>query len=139
MPRRSTRLPALTLALLTALPAAAQPPDGDAARGEALYMNHCVACHGIEGRGEGPMTPILMIRPTDLTRLAATNGGVFPTFRVIARIDGRDPLVAHGSPMPVYGDFFEGRGVTLRPAEGPPIMTSQPVADLLAWIEGIQE
>jgi hypothetical protein len=107
--------PILIAALGSAAPAAAQTAPGDPVRGEAFYMNYCVACHGIEARGEGPMTPILMIRPTDLTRLAATNDGVFPTFRVIARIDGRDPLVAHGSPMPVYGDFFEGRGVTLRP------------------------
>ena len=129
----------LIAALLTAAPATAQTPDGDPARGEAYYMNYCVACHGIEARGEGPMTPILMLRPTDLTRLSATNGGTFPTFRVIARIDGRDPLVAHGSPMPVYGDFFEGRGVTLRAPDGTPIMTSQPIVDLVAWIEGIQE
>lgn len=135
----SRLVPVLIAALWSAAPAVAQTAPGDPIRGEAFYMNYCVACHGIEARGEGPMTPILMIRPTDLTRLSATNDGVFPTFRVIARIDGRDPLVAHGSPMPVYGDFFEGRGVTLRAPEGPPIMTSQPIADLVAWIEGLQE
>ncbi len=134
------RPPAALFALaLTAAPAVAQDILQDLAAGEATYMRYCVACHGIEARGEGPMTPILMLRPTDLTRLSATNGTVFPTQRVVERIDGRDPLVAHGSPMPVYGDFFEGRGVVLRTPDGTPIMTSQPIVDLVAWIESIQE
>lgn len=134
MPTR-TLAPALLALLCAGAPAFAQ----DMVAGEATYMRYCVACHGIEARGEGPMTPILLLRPTDLTRLSASNENVFPTQRVVERIDGRDPLVAHGSPMPVYGDFFEGRGVVLRTPGGTPIMTSQPIVDLVAWIETIQE
>ena len=47
------------LAALAALPAFAQAPQGDAARGKALFMkNLCYTCHGTAGqggdRGSGP-------------------------------------------------------------------------------------
>ena len=85
------------------------------------------------------MSPVLMIRPPDLTALSARNGGTFPTARVVARIDGRDPLVSHGSPMPVYGPYFEGRGVPIRVENGQTMMTSQPVVDLAAWLRSVQD
>jgi mono/diheme cytochrome c family protein len=131
-----TRLTLTCLAALLATPALAQDPD----RGEALYRTHCATCHGIDATGGGPMAGVLTLQPTDLTALAAGEGGIFPLERVVKRIDGRDPLVAHGSPMPVYGDFFEGgRGVAMKAPSGQPIMTSQPVADLVAWLRQIQD
>ena len=40
------------LAALVALPALAEAPPGDAARGKALYMkNMCHTCHGTAGQG----------------------------------------------------------------------------------------
>ncbi|WP_101067353.1 c-type cytochrome [Roseovarius salinarum] len=126
---------AAVMAGLVAGGAAAQ----DATEGQALYEEFCAACHGIEGTGEGPMSAVLMVSPTDLTALSAQNGGEFPLSRVVRRIDGRDPLVAHGSPMPVYGDFFEGEDTSLKTASGQPIMTSVPVADLVAYLETLQD
>lgn len=129
-------LQALSLGLtLLAAPALASDPLA----GEDLYMNHCATCHGIEATGQGPMAGVLMIAPVDLTHLAAGNDGVFPTVRVAFRIDGRDPLVSHGSPMPVYGPFFEGEDVSLKAPNGQPILTSKPIADLLAYLETLQE
>ena len=85
------------------------------------------------------MAAILLLQPPDLTGLVARNDGVFPMKRVVMRIDGRDPLVAHGSPMPVYGDFFEGvQGVMLKAETGQPVMVSQPIADLVAYLQGVQ-
>ncbi len=111
----------------------------DAVGGREVYLDHCATCHGLDATGNGPTAPALIVQPTNLTLLAAGNDGTFPTFRVVARIDGRDPLVAHGSPMPVYGDFFEGKGVALPDAAGQPIMTSQPIVDLVAYLETLQE
>ncbi len=129
------RLIPLVLALALATPAAAQ----DAEQGEALFGFYCATCHGNAARGNGPMSPSLVVAPANLTTLAARNGGVFPTSRVVMRIDGRDPLVSHGSMMPVYGDFFEGTDVATKAETGQPIMTSQPIVDLLAYLESIQE
>lgn len=111
----------------------------DIEEGEALYLTYCATCHGLDADGRGPMGPALVLQPTDLTRLQAENEGVFPIVRVVRRIDGRDPLVSHGSPMPVFGDYFEGRNVALRTPSGQNIMTSTPVADLVAWLETVQE
>jgi len=127
--------PLLATALIClGLPAMAQ----DAEAGRASYERYCAACHGIEATGEGPMRPVLMVMPTDLTRLTAGNGGEFPLARVIKRIDGRDPLVSHGSPMPVYGDFFEGEDMTVKTPAGQPVMTSRPVVDLVAYLQSLQ-
>lgn len=113
-------------------------PAQDAATGAAIYLQHCATCHGLDADGDGPMAPALILQPPDLTALSSRNGGRFPYARVIARIDGRDPLVAHGSPMPVYGQFFEGAAATVKDEVGRPVLTSVPVADLLAWLEGVQ-
>jgi hypothetical protein len=42
--------------------------------------------------------------------------------------------------MPVYGAFYEGGSdVALRTEAGQPILTSQPIADLVAWLRMIQK
>jgi mono/diheme cytochrome c family protein len=112
---------------------------GSVADGKTVYERYCATCHGLDGTGQGPMQAVLTILPNDLTALTAKNDGVFPLERVVKRIDGRDPLVAHGSPMPVYGDFFEtGAGVAMKTDAGQPVMTSQPVADLVAYLRSLQ-
>ncbi len=85
------------------------------------------------------MAGVLTIQPVDLTVLAAQNGGDFPLLRVVRRIDGRDPLVSHGSPMPVYGDFFEGDDTAMKTPSGQPLMTSGAIADLVAYLQGLQQ
>ncbi len=134
------RLPTIltSAALAGAALGGAAAAEGNAKNGEAIYDRYCAACHGAEATGEGPMQAVLTVPPTDLTALSAGNDGVFPTGRVVKRIDGRDPLVAHGSPMPVYGDFFEGDDASLKTESGQPIVTSTPVRDLIAYLEGLQ-
>ncbi len=117
-----------------ALPVWAQ----DVENGAELYRVHCATCHGIEAQGQGPMAGVLVIKPADLTGLEAGDDGVFPTERVVKRIDGRDPLLSHGSPMPVYGFFFEGQDTAVKAPTGQPILTSKPIIDLLAYLQSIQ-
>ena len=126
---------AICAGLALATPGIAQ----DATQGQGVYLQYCATCHAVDATGNGPMAPALVVQPPDLTALAALNGGVFPTTRVVWRIDGRDPLVAHGSPMPVYGDFFQGDDTSLKAPSGQPIMTSRVIADLVAYLEGIQQ
>ncbi len=122
------------LSMATAAPA----PAETVADGAELYRVHCAVCHGIDASGQGPMTGVLLIKPADLSRLQSANGGVFPTERVVKRIDGRDALVSHGSPMPVYGSFFEGQDVAIKTPSGQPVLTSQPIADLLKYLRSLQ-
>ncbi|WP_170478775.1 c-type cytochrome [Ruegeria arenilitoris] len=124
---------ALAAALTISVPAWSQ----DAESGEEIYMNYCATCHGLDAIGNGPMAGVLVIQPTNLTKLV-TSGGEFPTERVVARIDGQEPLVSHGSPMPVYGPFFEGRDTTIKTDSGQSIPTSKPIADLIAYLKTLQ-
>ncbi len=116
---------------------ASQAVAQDVDTGAELYQHYCATCHGIEATGHGPMAGVLVIQPTDLTQLAGEDG-VFPTARVVARIDGRDPLVSHGSPMPVYGPYFERQDTSMKTPDGQPILTSQPIVDLVAYLETLQ-
>lgn len=128
-----------TTAALVALTIAGPLAAQDAALGAELYTRHCATCHGLEAKGNGPMAPVLVLQPPDLTALTEKYDGVFPIERIVMRIDGRDPLVSHGSPMPVYGDFFDGDELILKAETGQPVLTSRPIADLMAYLEGLQE
>lgn len=130
---------ALALGAVLALQAAAlHAQGGDTEEGRAIYATFCATCHGPTAEGTGPTAEIMTIAPPNLTRLSADNEGAFPVARVVSRIDGRDPVLAHGSPMPVFGPFFEGDDTALKTAAGQPILTSGPVADLVAWLQTIQ-
>lgn len=126
-----------TFALMCSAPLTALGQDINT--GAMLYQRHCATCHGVEARGDGPMRPALLLQPPSLNDLAARNDGTFPIIRVVSRIDGRDPLVSHGSPMPVYGWYFEGEDTAIRAETGQTILTSKPIVDLMAYLESIQE
>ncbi|MES0824660.1 cytochrome c [Ruegeria sp. SCP11] len=129
--------PLLGVVSIGVLMAASQAATQDVDTGAELYQHYCATCHGLEATGHGPMAGVLVIQPVDLTKLADENG-VFPVARVVARIDGRDPLVSHGSPMPVYGPYFDGQDTSMKTPEGQPILTSQPIVDLVAYLETLQ-
>jgi hypothetical protein len=81
-------------------------PGNDA---HQMYVNYCAACHGLDGRGRGPVAPSLALPPSDLTLLSRTNGGRFPTYRVqsVLRFGPDTPSTVHGSKdMPVWGSVF---------------------------------
>lgn len=99
----------VALALLAAC--ADQPSREDISQmsGKEMYGQLCTSCHGVSGKGNGPMTPMLNIDVPDLTRLAQRHEGEFPAEYVKRTIDGRFEQPAHGLPyMPVWGLQFYG-------------------------------
>lgn len=46
---------------------------GDPAKGKTVYNAFCVACHGINGGGDGPDAAMITPKPTNLTDSAAAN------------------------------------------------------------------
>jgi mono/diheme cytochrome c family protein len=57
--------------------------DGDSSKGRALYEKLCVACHGMEGKGDGPMGKALVPPATDFTSAASKKKPVTELQRTI--------------------------------------------------------
>ena len=78
--------------------------------GKSEYQAACANCHGVDGKGKGPLSTQLTVMPADLTVLAKNNNGVFPLTAVYEVIDGRTDnkiIIAHGSrDMPIWGDRY---------------------------------
>lgn len=71
---------------------------------QEMYQQLCSSCHGVSGHGDGPVSSLIKIDVPDLTRIAARDGGEFPTEDVRRAIDGRWDRHAHGArDMPVWG------------------------------------
>ncbi len=68
MPFKAIVMVWLTLALVGCF---GSPPvvqaAGDPGKGEALYEKHCMACHGAQGKGDGPTGKMLKPPPADFT------------------------------------------------------------------------
>ena len=104
---KTARTLGLALVLGCASSGGSPEPRQVAVQGEELYHRYCGACHGRSADGAGPVATLLDPPPSDLTRLSARHGGVFPQAAVLRWIDGRDPVVAHGTrEMPIWGERF---------------------------------
>src|SRR6516164_3354684 len=96
----------------------AQDPAGTSQiDGKYEYQVGCAICHGIDGKGKGPISAQLTVMPADLTVLAKKNNGVFPLNAVYEVIDGRKSIITHGTrEMPIWGDRYRpGSDRTLFP------------------------
>jgi mono/diheme cytochrome c family protein len=82
------------------------PERTDYSSGAYLYQTFCASCHGTTGHGDGRLAD-LGPRPSDLTRLSATHGGVFPRAEVKAVLDGTRRLPGHQTDaMPNWRDVL---------------------------------
>jgi mono/diheme cytochrome c family protein len=101
--------------LLTHIEGLQQGSSGPNDPGAQLFRTYCATCHGITGRGDGPVAEQLRKTPPDLTKYTARNGGVFPSERLRQIVDGRD-VASHGDrEMPVWGDAFRSARGGLSP------------------------
>jgi mono/diheme cytochrome c family protein len=107
--------------------------------GEAEYLNSCAVCHGVEGKGDGPLGEMLVKRPADLTSISRRNGGRFPYARVIAVIDGRYDVPGHGNrEMPVWGRQFLEDDQSLYGPAGGEIVTTERINELAGYVQSLQ-
>jgi mono/diheme cytochrome c family protein len=81
-------------------------------RGKKLYMQYCASCHGVDGKGKGPVASSLCKPLPDLTNIEKKDGK-FPAIHikvVIAGEVGQTEIAAHGTrDMPVWGRIFRER------------------------------
>ncbi len=102
---------------------------------------YCASCHGDDGKGGGPASFALSVPPPDLTALSRGNNGLFPRERILALIDGREEVAAHGSrEMPVWGEWFKMEATEgLGGAEGPESSVQRRVVNLVDYLESVQQ
>lgn len=104
-----------------------------AASGPEMYKTYCAVCHGVDGKGNGPAAAALKVAASDLTTLAAKNGGKYPALRVAAILRGENALAAHGSKeMPIWGDVFRSM------SSGSESEMQQRIANLSKYVESLQ-
>jgi len=127
-------------AILAATGARAEDEDDAFHLGVIEYELSCMACHGLEGRGDGPDAGQLDVRPADLTQIARRNGGTFPADGLALYIDGRAMVGAHGPrEMPVWGDRY--RAAVPGEDEGAEAerIARERIEALVLYIETLQE
>lgn len=99
--RIASKMASAALAVLVAGAVSAQTARPDFGKRE--FEANCASCHGVGGKGNGPITDLLRKSPPDLTLLARNNGGVFPIARMYDVIEGGS-VASHGTrDMPVWG------------------------------------
>ena len=77
-----------------------------ATSGKLMYSNYCAPCHGVDGRGQGPVASALRTPPMDLTVLSRNNNGKFPDTHIVSVLQNGDEP-SHGTPeMPVWGPIL---------------------------------
>jgi len=64
--------------------------------GQEMYATYCAGCHGEDGRGFGRYSSDCIVPPTDLTQLARSNHGIYPSERV-------RQVLRHGTGLPPTG------------------------------------
>ena len=145
-----TRLAAALAILAAGMTAAAASENGDASTFE--YRSGCAACHGLDGKGDGPVSSQLKVPPADLTVLSKHNNGVFPFDSVYATIDGRNAIAAHGTrEMPIWGERYSPNGVAelnvwgrinpseIRPSIDPETVVRLRILAVIDYLKRIQE
>jgi mono/diheme cytochrome c family protein len=89
--------------------------EASPARGAAVFRSRCTACHGAEGRGDGPAAAALRPRPPDLTRSERVRTTSAAELLAFLRV-GRWPMPAFGSTL-----------------------TNRELGDLVAWLRAGNE
>lgn len=140
------KLPLASLAALAALTLAGvptalaeEPTAFGVDYGKEEFRISCSSCHGVGGKGNGPVAEILKVPPADLTRIAARNGGIFPTVAVATLVHGRDSGRAHGNEMPIWGNRYLAESTeNYGPFLGEMVLRAR-ILSLVFYLESIQE
>lgn len=105
------------------------------ASGVEMYNAYCAACHGTDGKGNGPAASAMKKPPTNLTTLTQLNAGKYPELKVVVAIKGDSANPAHGSnEMPVWGQVFRDSV-----SHGSHSDVQMRIANLTAYVKGLQE
>ena len=103
-----------TLIVMALLPlntseVSAEPPA--AYEGRRLYVSYCQLCHGVSGKGDGPLAKVMEISPADLTNTVRSRSDTILTKIITGEgrqtITGRDRHNLLSEAMPEWKDVFD--------------------------------
>lgn len=106
-----------------------------AANGKQMYVNYCAPCHGVDGRGQGPVAAALKKQPPNLALLSRNNGGKFPSTRVMSVLQFGAANPSHGTAeMPVWGSVLSG----MDPTNAEPNERALRISNLSRYVQSLQ-
>ena len=76
------------------IPAQSEEAQVSPQRGEAVYKAHCMRCHGLQGKGDGPDAPNLIVPPANFHR---------PESRAKSEMDLRGAIIWGLAFSPMHG------------------------------------
>ncbi len=109
------------------------PPYSQPDSGKQMYKDYCAACHGMEGKGNGPAVEFLKAPPPDLTIMGKGHDDMYVTNHVRTVLRFGTENKAHGTlDMPLWGQMFNALNnndavVTLR------------ISNLCEYVQSIQQ
>lgn len=104
--------------------------------GKEMYVNYCAPCHGVDGKGNGPVAPALKTQPTNLAELSRNHGGKFPSTHIVSVLQFGTANPSHGKvEMPIWGPMFETVGSA--PSESD--VRALRISNLSRYLQTLQE
>lgn len=134
---------AVCLAAMALAPFPGQAEEGLIGADE--YEASCLACHGVGGKGNGPMAEFLSVKPTDLTVISKNNDGVFPLLEIFQIVDGRTVVGSHGVrntegwEMPVWGARYREQTGDKYGEYGSETAVRARILELVFYIQAVQQ
>ncbi|MBJ3763335.1 cytochrome c [Maribius pontilimi] len=120
---------------LSLLVAACQttPRDDIVSSGRVLYQENCASCHGISGRGDGPLASSLSRRPTDLTAFTDL-GEPLSSAQIMEVAHGGNRAGRPGELMPAFDEILDGPLVLFDSGDGIATPTPLPLVQIAEYV-----
>jgi len=110
--------------------------------GKMEFQKNCASCHGMAGKGDGPMVEFLKQSPKDLTLLSKNNNGVYPQAMVYEWVRDPQKIRAHGTEeMPIWGDRYSKEIIEKYGPDyyGPGSSVQERILELVFYLGTIQQ
>lgn len=107
--------------------------------GELLFEGNCISCHGVAGRGDGPLAAGLGTAPADLTQIAARRDGVWPMLEVMSILDGYLKTTNPREDMPVFEGFLDDEMVEFDTGNGVTTLVPTKLIEVVNYLEALQD
>ncbi len=108
--------------------------ESEVSSGKQMYNDYCAACHGLDGKGNGPAASALNCKALpDLTTIAERHNEKSAAMEVQAVLQFGTGSKAHGtSDMPVWGPLF-------RSLKGDDSLVKLRIKNLSDYVDSLQQ